>query len=171
MFPYATAQRLDLGSHRQRFLLIASTCHFHSTWGMEIPARVKVKGSPRVAHSSPSILLANLLPALHLILIAYAFTEMKPKASAYPGMTRSCDVVTPLTLSHYGCKTPLPHMHTTHSKMTFPFHSISAEYRVVLQLTFLEISLSSFQLTFQWKLLWVGRRDIMLSESCCPSAA
>lgn len=57
---------------------------------MEIPTRVKVKGSPRVSHSLLSFSFvttsANPLPALLLILIASASIQMKPKALAYLGV-------------------------------------------------------------------------------------
>lgn len=81
---------IALGSHRQVSFHFQNINHFHSTWGMEIPTRVKVKGSPWVSHSLLSFSFvttsANPLPALLLILIASASIQMKPKALAYLGV-------------------------------------------------------------------------------------
>lgn len=149
IFPYAIAQSLGSGSHIWRFYSqcrhISLSC---STWGMEIPTRVKVKGSPWVAHSlftSRLPIYCHVCTLSSLLLPPQKWNQRPPHIPGGPGAVSWWSSLCPIMVQDILST----HLHI-YSKITFPFSYsfFAAESKVGLWFTFLQNSLYSFELTF-----------------------
>lgn len=89
---------------------------------------------------------------------------MKPKASAYPGWTRSRHLE---VLSRCRYRAP-SHTPTSPLHDCIPLYSLHTESRSGLQLAILDEAFSSFQLTFQCRLYWIDAASHVVGKFWLP---
>lgn len=94
----------------------------------------------------------------------FSLHEMKPKASAYPGWTRSHHLE---VLSRCRYRAP-SHTPTSLLHDRIPLYSLHTESRSGLQLAILDEAFSSFQLTFQCRLYWIDAASHVVGKFWLP---
>lgn len=165
VFLYAAAQRLNLGRHRQTLFPVWDIYHFCSTWGMEIPTRIKAKGSPQgsssIAQHPSRAVFCRFCNSSSLLLPPWNET----KGLSIPWMEQEPSPRDPLSLWVQSTFPTCLH----HCSMTaFPLYSLHAESRGGLQLGVLDEAFSSFQLTFQCRLYWIDAASHVVGKFWLP---